>query len=194
MKNIFCIRHGLAFHNIKAMEIGSDAYLMEECFDAPLVEKGIQQAKDLGNQWKGLNAVQIVFVSPLTRTLQTCQEIFQAHPGVKIIAHDQVKEYPQGLQICNKRREKLELEKQFPEIDFSGLNSESDEMWRDDRLEEIEELRERIEQFKTMLQGLAETNIAIVSHSAYLNQFLYGTLGDESNALKHCHPYQLEME
>ena len=53
MKNIFCIRHGLALHNIKAMEIGSDAYLMEECFDAPLVEKGIQQAKDLGNQWKG---------------------------------------------------------------------------------------------------------------------------------------------
>ena len=194
MKNIFCIRHGLAFHNIKAMEMGSDAYLMEECFDAPLVEKGIQQAKDLGDQWKGLNAVQIVFVSPLTRTLQTCQEIFQAHPGVKIIAHDKVKEYPQGLQICNKRREKLELEKQFPGIDFSGLDSESDEMWRDDRLEEIEELRERIEQFKTMLQGLAETNIAIVSHSAYLNQFLYGPLGDESNHLKHCHPYQFEME
>ena len=80
MKNIFCIRHGLAFHNIKAMEIGSDAYLMEECFDAPLVEKGIKQAKDLGNQWKGLNAGLIVFVSPLTRTLQTCQEIFQTHP------------------------------------------------------------------------------------------------------------------
>ena len=78
------------------MEIGSDAYLMEECFDAPLIEKGIQQAKDLGNQWKGLNAVQIVFVSPLTRTLQTCEESFQAHPGVKIIAHDQIKEYPQG--------------------------------------------------------------------------------------------------
>ena len=135
-----------------------------------------------------------MFVSPLTRTLQTCQEIFQNHPGVKIIAHDKVKEYPQGLQICNKRREKLELEKQFPGIDFSGLESETDEMWRDDRIEEIEELRERIEQFKTMLQGLAETNIAIVSHSAYLNQFLYGTLGDESNPLKHCHPYQLEME
>ena len=158
------------------------------------MKKGIQQSKDLGNQEKGLNSIQIVFVSPLTRTLQTCQEIFQTHPGVKIIAHDKVKEYPQGLQICNKRREKLELEKQFPGIDFSGLDSESDEMWRDDRLEEIEELRERIEQFKTMLQGLAETDIAIVSHSAYLNQFLYGTLGDESNPLKHCHPYQLEME
>ena len=113
---------------------------------------------------------------------------------MKIITHDQVKEYPQGLQICNKRREKLELEKQFPGIDFSGLESETDEMWRDDRIEEIEELRERIEQFKTMLHGLAETQIAIVSHSAYLNQFLYGTLGDESNTLKHCHPYQLEME
>ena len=149
------------------------------------MKKGIQQSKDLGNQEKGLNSIQIVFVSPLTRTLQTCQEIFRTHPGLKIIAHDKVKEYPQGLQICNKRREKLELEKQFPGIDFSGLDSESDEMWRDDRLEEIEELRERIEQFKTMLQGLAETNIAIVSHSAYLNQFLYGTLDDDSNPLKH---------
>ena len=67
-------------------------------------------------------------------------------------------------------------------------------MWRDDRLEEIEELRERIEQFKNMLQGLAETNTAIVSQSAYLNQFLYGTLGDESDSLKHCYPYQLDME
>ena len=91
------------------MEIGSDAYLMEECFDAPLVEKGIQQAKDLGNQWKGLNAVQIVFVSPLTRTLQTCQEIFQAHPGVKSSPTIRSRNIHR-MQICNKRREKLELE------------------------------------------------------------------------------------
>ena len=120
MKNIFCIRHGLAFHNIKAMEIGSDAYLMEECFDAPLVEKGIQQAKDLGNQWKGLNAIQIVFVSPLMRTLQTCEEIFQAHPGVKIIAHDQVKEYPQDCKSVTKEGRNLNWKNSSQELIFQG--------------------------------------------------------------------------
>ena len=41
MKNIYCIRHGLALHNVLGQEIGSKAYFLEKCFDAPLVDKGI---------------------------------------------------------------------------------------------------------------------------------------------------------
>ncbi len=48
MKNIYCIRHGLALHNVLGQEIGSKAYFLEKCFDAPLVDKGILQAKELG--------------------------------------------------------------------------------------------------------------------------------------------------
>ena len=51
MKNIYCIRHGLALHNVLGQEIGSKAYFLEKCFDAPLVDKGILQAKELGKKW-----------------------------------------------------------------------------------------------------------------------------------------------
>ena len=128
MKNIYCIRHGLAYHNVKALEMGSQAYVLDECFDAPLVDKGLQQAKDLGEQWEALSLIQKVFVSPLTRTLETCQEIFKMHPDVKIIALDVIKEFPQGLQICNKRRDKKDLQEKFSRIDFSQLESESDQI------------------------------------------------------------------
>ncbi|SVC76853.1 uncharacterized protein METZ01_LOCUS329707, partial [marine metagenome] len=29
MKNIYCIRHGLAYHNVKALEMGSQAYVLD---------------------------------------------------------------------------------------------------------------------------------------------------------------------
>ena len=193
MKNIYCIRHGLAYHNVKAFEMGSQAYVLDECFDAPLVDKGLQQAKDLGEQWEALSLIQKVFVSPLTRTLETCQEIFKMHPDVKIIALDVIKEFPQGLQICNKRRDKKDLQEKFSRIDFSQLESESDQIWRKERMEHIEELRERIQDFKKFLKGLEETDIAVVSHSAFLNETLYGRIGDEANQLKHCHPYPLDL-
>ncbi|HCP33908.1 MAG: histidine phosphatase family protein [SAR324 cluster bacterium] len=193
MKNIYCIRHGLAYHNVKALEMGSQAYVLDECFDAPLVDKGLQQAKDLGEQWEALSLIQKVFVSPLTRTLETCQEIFKMHPDVKIIALDVIKEFPQGLQICNKRRDKKDLQEKFSRIDFSQLESESDQIWRKERMEHIEELRERIQDFKKFLKGLEETDVAVVSHSAFLNETLYGRIGDEANQLKHCHPYPLDL-
>ena len=193
MKNIYCIRHGLAYHNVKALEMGSQAYVLDECFDAPLVDKGLQQAKDLGEQWEALSLIQKVFVSPLTRTLETCQEIFKMHPDLKIIALDVIKEFPQGLQICNKRRDKKDLQEKFSRIDFSQLESESDQMWRKERMEHIEELRERIHDFKKFLKGLEETDVAVVSHSAFLNETLYGKIGDEANQLKHCHPYPLDL-
>ena len=148
MKNIYCIRHGLAYHNVKAFEIGSQAYTLEECFDSPLVEKGLEQAQELGQEWDELSTIQKVFVSPLTRTLQTSQGIFKNHSEVKIIALDQIKEFPQGIEICNKRREKQELQETFPNIDFSQLDSESDEMWRAERVEHIDELKHRVKDFK----------------------------------------------
>ncbi|SVC87767.1 uncharacterized protein METZ01_LOCUS340621 [marine metagenome] len=193
MKYIYCMRHGLAYHNVKALEMGSQAYVLDECFDAPLVDKGLQQAKDLGEQWEALSLIQKVFVSPLTRTLETCQEIFKMHPDVKIIALDVIKEFPQGLQICNKRRDKKDLQEKFSRIDFSQLESESDQIWRKERMEHIEELRERIQDFKKFLKGLEETDVAVVSHSAFLNETLYGRIGDEANQLKHCHPYPLDL-
>ena len=193
MKNIYCIRHGLALHNVLGQEIGSKAYFLEKCFDAPLVDKGILQAKELGEKWDNLDKIQKVFVSPLTRTLQTTENIFKDKIGLKIIALDGIKEFPQGMETCNKRRERKELEVNFKNIDFSELDSDTDQMWREDRFETIEELEQRIEDFKNLLKKLDDENVAVVSHSSFLKQMLYGTIGDDSNQLNHCHPYKLDI-
>ena len=193
MKNIYCIRHGLALHNVLGQEIGSKAYFLEKCFDAPLVDKGILQAKELGKKWDNLDKIQKVFVSPLTRTLQTTENIFKDKIGLKIIALDGIKEFPQGMETCNKRRGKKELEVNFKNIDFSELDSDTDQMWREDRFETIEELEQRIEDFKNFLKKLDDDNIAVVSHSSYLKQMLFGTIGDDSNQLNHCHPYKFDI-
>ena len=193
MKNIYCIRHGLALHNVLGQEIGSKAYFLEKCFDAPLVDKGILQAKELGKKWDNLDKIQKVFVSPLTRTLQTTENIFKDKIGLKIIALDGIKEFPQGMETCNKRREKKELEVNFKNIDFSELDSDTDQMWREDRFETIEELEQRIEDFINLLKKLDDENVAVVSHSSFLKQMLYGTIGDDSNQLNHCHPYKFDI-
>ena len=42
----------------------------------------------------------------------------------------------------------------FKNIDFSELDSDTDQMWREDRFETIEELEQRIEDFKNLLKKL----------------------------------------
>ena len=56
------------------------------------------------------------------RTLQTASIIF---PKSKIIALDQLMEYPQNSEICNRRSEIHVLTKLFPHIDFNRLSEDS---------------------------------------------------------------------
>ena len=193
MKNIHCIRHGRAVHNVLCDEIGEEAYFLKESYDAPLVEEGILQAKELGNNSKQLKNIDIVFVSPLTRTLQTAENIFKKNQKVKIVALDKIKEFPQGIDICNKRRNRIELKEKFKKVDFSLLDSDSDQMWREDRYEKVEELKERIDEFKKFVTNGNDNNIAIVSHNNFLKELLFQNCDDETFILDHCHPYKLDL-
>ena len=193
MKNILCIRHGRAFHNVLSDKIGEKALFLKESFDAPLVEEGILQAKELGENSKQLKNIDIVFVSPLTRTLQTAENIFEKNQIVRIVALDKMKEFPQGIEICNKRRNRIELKKKFKKVDFSLLDSDSDQMWREDRYEKVEELKERIDEFKKFVMNENDNNIAIVSHNNLLKELLFQNCDDETFILDHCHPYKLDL-
>ena len=193
MKNIICIRHGKAFHNVLSDKIGEKAFSLKESFDAPLVEEGILQAKELGKNSKQLKKIDIVFVSPLTRTLQTAENIFEKNKIVRIVALDKIKEFPQGIEICNKRRNRIELKEKFKKVDFSLLDSDSDQMWREDSYEKIEELKERIEEFKQFIINENYNNIAIVSHNNFLQELLFQNCGDETYNLDHCNPYKLDL-
>ena len=193
MKNILCIRHGRAFHNVLSDKIGEKAFSLKESFDAPLVEEGILQAKELGENSKQLKNIDIVFVSPLTRTLQTAENIFEKNQKVKIVALDKIKEFPQGIDICNKRRNRIELKEKFKKVDFSLLDSDSDQMWREDRYEKVDELKERIDEFKKFVMNENDNNIAIVSHNNFLKELLFQNCDDETFILDHCHPYKLDL-
>ena len=193
LKNILCIRHGRAVHNVLSDKIGDKAYFLKESYDAPLVEEGILQAKELGKNSKQLKNIDIVFVSPLTRTLQTAENIFEKNKIVRIVAIDKMKEFPQGIEICNKRRNRIELKEKFKKVDFSLLDSDSDQMWREDRYEKVDELKERIDEFKKFVMNENDNNIAIVSHNNFLKELLFQNCDDETFILDHCHPYKLDL-
>ena len=110
------------------------------------------------------------------------------------------KEYPQGKHTCNKRTSKTELMKEYPNIDFSYLESDEDEMWKINILESVEELLQRINKFYDWIEEYNKKynykNIALISHNGIISmmkdqKFNYQENGDEE--LKHCHPYKLRI-
>ena len=193
-KTLYCIRHGTALHNVEAEEIGELAYMKPENSDAPLVEKGHQEARELGRTWSQKNSIKLILISPLTRTLQTASNIFSENTDIPMIALDLLKEFPQGLHICNKRKNKSELAAKYEHVDFSMLTTEQDEIWRPNRLETVEEISERADALKDFILSRSEKKIVLVSHSAFLNQFIYERLDSAYESLRHCFPYELILE
>ena len=194
MKKIYCIRHGKALHNVLHSLIGKIAYTSEKYIDTPLVEEGIYQSEKLGVTWKNKNSIEIVFVSPCTRTLDTAMNIFKGS-GKKIIAVEEIIEYSQGKEYCNLRKNKSILEEKYPDVDFS-LIEETPKYWNNSREETLDELKIRDLKFKHFLNNRNEKKICIVSHSTYLKQFLFGMIDslNENKELKHCFPYEKSFD
>ena len=195
MKTLHFIRHGISHHNVLFHNLGKRVFYDKRFYDTYLTSHGIEQAIILKNSWKKLNEIELVICSPLSRTIQTTNYIF-SNSNINIIAHDLLKEFPQGLQTVNKRKEKNVLQKQFPTIDFSNVN-DINTIWNPEREETIDELNKRIDEFKKYIQTRDEQNIAIVGHNSFIGQFINGKIplienGDKE--LLHCHPYEYIFE
>ena len=121
VKTLYCIRHGLALHNVLFWEIGTKAYT--EYQDTRLLEEGVEQAIELGNK-KILNNVELVIVSPLSRTLSTAYHIFK-NTNIPIVAIDFLIEHPLGGdEFANKRKSISCLKKIFPKVNFDLITQE----------------------------------------------------------------------
>jgi len=171
--------------------IGKNAYTKYK--DTPLVAKGVEEAKYLGKTWKCIDDVDVVFVSPLTRTLDTAKFIFSEH-NVPMIAYDCLMEHPQSEEFCNMREDKNILIKNYPSVDFSNISGDSKIYWSDtyDEESELYKLKSRIEELKSLIND-TPGQIAIVSHSSFLGEYMFQIIGDEDNELKHCYPYKYEI-
>jgi broad specificity phosphatase PhoE len=192
MKKVWCIRHGTALHNELYWYIGTRAF--SEFKDTSLTPKGHEESVHLGKTWDKIEDIELVLVSPLTRTLQTATNIFKDHK-VKIIAIDELMEHPQCFEVCNQRLDKKILIDQYPHIDFSKISHDHLLYWHPeyDPHEELERLKKRNYEFKNIVKSFDENNIAIVSHSSYLGQMMFNQIKDPTNELYHCHPYEYKI-
>ncbi len=189
MKHLYCIRHGTAEHNVLFHKIGKDAYM--KIRDSYLLEKGHKESLELGKSWDDISNVEIVFVSPLRRTLQTALNIFKDHTKVEIIALDYLQEFPASLEHINHRQTKKDIMEEFKDtrVDFSLIMCEDDPYWHESHRETMVELNKRANDFIEFVKKRKETHIGVVSHSSFLANFLNGGIVDEDNELEHCTPY-----
>jgi broad specificity phosphatase PhoE len=190
IKRLFLIRHGEGVHNVDWYTYGEQAYYMKEKTDPHLTNIGVQQAKRCGETFKEINNIELVITSPMMRCLQTMDNVFK-NVDVPVLANENAREYPMSLQYANKRSKKSELEKLFSYVDFSNLTSEEDNKWNSERLETREELNIRKQNLLDFIKKRPEKNIAIVSHSTYIMNFLYNNIDENHDKeLKHCFPYE----
>lgn len=192
-KNIWFIRHGKALHNTLFKLIGTRAYTDKVYTDTPLVEDGEIQSRELGRTWRDKHKIDVVFVSPSKRTLQTATNIFK-NTTKKIIAIDEITEYPQSVDYCNKRKNKTKLKELYPNVDFSYL-SEVSPYWIDDTddKETEKECLERVNLLKEFIMSRTEKNICIVSHSSFLKAFMFSRLQNLEQELHYCYPYKVSL-
>lgn len=193
-KKVCLIRHGEALHNINWSIFGKDAYLNKDNLDAPLTDKGKLQATNLSNIWVNKCEIDIILVSPLTRTLQTANCIFADKHDIHMIALDSIKEFPQGKHTPNIRKSKKELEGCWTNVNFNLIEEEDSFIGK----EETEtSLINRIENTKEFIRSLDDkiNNIAIVSHSTFITKFIGNELEDEDSygTIEHCSPYYLHV-
>ena len=55
-KTLYCIRHGLALHNVLYYHVETKAYT--EYNDTPLLDEGYLQAQDLKKNWEDINKIE----------------------------------------------------------------------------------------------------------------------------------------
>tara|TARA_B100000579_G_scaffold67417_1_gene50492 strand:- start:646 stop:1236 length:591 start_codon:yes stop_codon:yes gene_type:complete len=195
MKSLYFIRHGISQHNVLYHNLGKRVFYDPRYYDTKLTQEGVQQSILLSNTWRDIDKVELVLCSSLSRTLETARNIF-VNMSVPIIALDILKEFPQGLQTCNKRREKRQLIEEYTEVDFTNVD-ETDTMWNPEREETIDELNQRIDQFNHFIKNRKETEIAIIGHNSFIGQYKdkkIGLIENGNDELLHCYPYKVNFK
>jgi broad specificity phosphatase PhoE len=194
-QTLHLIRHGHSLHNELFHKIGVEAFRIPATIDSPLTNEGHLQSIELGQSWPKKKEIELVVVSPLTRTLETCMNIF-GDTDIPIESHEFLREYPIGEDTCNKRSSLTLLKNKYPKVDFNLL-VDQDTLWRSDYRENLNELETRLKIMIDYIRSRKETNIAIVGHSSFFGQFKDNHIGYMENGdeeLKHCYPYEFILD
>ncbi|KAI0567405.1 Histidine phosphatase [Gracilaria domingensis] len=144
-------------------------FLNEEHFDAHLTQRGRLQAAGAGScLLQTASPPEVVFVSPLSRTLQTATIALSKCPNLKapVLAEESIRER-NGTHPCDKRSPREHVEATYPTVDFSRIQYGPDPLWTEAR-ETEDDLAARGKQFFASLMDRPETTFAIFTHSSFL--------------------------
>lgn len=179
-KIISFVRHAEGIHNAAASEHKDEFYAKlynsRILWDSPLTQTGAEQCEKLRSEIEssGLD-VDVTFVSPLFRTLQTAMLSFGiSHPKTPMIAQEMCRER-MAIYASEGRSPTRRLRVHFPKVDFSQVTAEEDEWWPQTETDEQVGLRGLV--FLDYLMAQPYQRIAVVSHSVFL-QCLYNEFRD----------------
>jgi len=161
-KTLHLIRHGQAEHNLGLLG-------WENILDPELTSTGVQQASNLSKKVDQLK-IDVIFVSPLRRTLHTALTIFE-QLNRPLVATDLLREHV-SLKRCDSRLPISKTKQQYSTVDFSLVEIDEDEEVKNRTTAESEnELSQRAKNFLHFIQQRSEENIAVVAHHGFLRSF-----------------------
>ena len=156
---IYFIRHGESEFNAVHRDGDEDPLI----FDAPLTDRGRQQAQALRSHVSELRIEQVI-TSPLTRAIQTALCIFEDIAPIAVSE----KHREMLIHSCDVGRPPGDLQRDFPTLSFGHL---SERWWHHGpenehgvAVEPEEVFLRRIAEFERSLDGIEQRPLAIVGH------------------------------
>ena len=164
MKKIYLIRHAESEANA-AMDLDNPTYY----YDAKITKRGEGQAAKVRENLKNMTFDKYI-CSPFTRTLQTFSIIF---PEKLPLIEPLIREHSYNSSEVGKQPNILK--KEFPMFDFSKLNQywwNNNEPINEKKIvkENFNDIKIRLEKFKSWLMLNDSSTIALVSHGTFLSQ------------------------
>ncbi|CAH0475498.1 unnamed protein product [Peronospora belbahrii] len=190
IKVVYFLRHAEGTHNAAHTKYGSprweDEFARTDAFfDAPLTSFGIKDAQSKGpisvraELDRGMPSIERIVVSPISRTIQTAQNFFTKDqvPDKKFTCIESCRE-TFDCHTCNKRRPLSELKRTFPDVDFSCIKDEEDQLWSTTHRETTEEIQKRACEFLLELfREIPERYVVVVAHLSIIEAICAVTLG-----------------
>lgn len=170
-KHIHFIRHAQSEHNARAAVTPDEDIVRHDptMRDARLTALGKDQAIALRAELAGLQDIELVVVSPLTRTIQTTLAAFSDHPAPRLIEplHREKQE-----SYCDIGRSPVLLATELADLSFGHLD---DPWWFHGPLdgapyprETLAAFEQRVNQFANWLSARPESAMAVVGHGTFL--------------------------
>lgn len=167
------VRHGEATHNVAFHEEGISVFTDKKYEDAPLTEKGLLQARETGKVLSSFNIIDI-WSSPLTRCIQTGEEIFEETSVSDCYVHDNLLERLGDNHVTNNRSLKRDIHKKYPlwNVDYIP---DMPQLWVE--TENIYACRQRMWMLIAFLEDLykdlsEDKHILIISHAGSIEALL----------------------